>query len=98
MATGQQMKTEEMELRRNFGFTRTLPKNVVTAIFACPSCNWPLVASMFTEHGKRDDLHESVFELICVHCTWGGGVLGRDIVDCMIDDWTSRKIRDHHGT
>jgi len=53
MATEQQMTAEEMEVRRNFGFTPTLPKNVVTAIFACPSCNWPLVASQFTERGKR---------------------------------------------
>jgi hypothetical protein len=91
------MTTEETEFRRNVGFTRTLPKNVVTAIFACPSCNWPLVGAKFTELGKGDDLHESVFELMCEHCKWHGGVLGRDIVDCMIDDWTSHKVRDYHG-
>ena len=98
MATGQQMTTEEAEFRRNVGFTRTLLRNVMTAMFACPSCNRPLVASMFTDHDKPDDLRESVFELICGQCKWSGAVLGRDIVDCMITDWTCHKIRNHYGT
>lgn len=98
MTTAPQLTREEAEFRKDVGFTRTLPKNVMTAIFACPSCNWPLVASMFTEHVKQDDLHESVFELTCGQCKWSGAVLGRDIVDCMIDDWTSHKVRDHQGT
>lgn len=98
MATGQQMTAEETEFRRNFGFTPTLPKNVVTAIFACPSCNWPLIASKFTELGKQGDLRESVFELICEQCKWSGAVLGHDMVDCMINDWTSHKVRYRRGT
>lgn len=53
LTTGQQLTREEAEFRRDVGFTRALPKNVMTAVFACPSCNWPLVASMFTEHSKR---------------------------------------------
>lgn len=96
MATGQ-MTMEEMEFRRSVGFTRALPRNVITAIFACPSCKWPLVAAMFSEQGKRDELRESVFEVICEQCKWSGAVLGRDMVDCMISDWTSHKVRNRDG-
>jgi hypothetical protein len=96
MNTGKQMMPEEIGYRRNMGFAHTLPRNVITAIFACPSCHWPIVNSMFTERGTREDLHDSVFELICGQCKWKGAVLGRDIVDCMIDDWTCQKVRDYH--
>lgn len=94
MTTGQ-TSTAEKEFRRGVGFTRTLPRNLITAVFACSSCNWPLITSTFTEQGVQDDLHDSVFELSCEHCGWKGAVLGRDAVDSMVNDWTSHKIHDH---
>ncbi|HWR15439.1 MAG TPA: hypothetical protein VN577_11470 [Terriglobales bacterium] len=87
------MTTKETDFRGRIGLTYTLPRNVMTAIFACPSCNWPIVNSMFTERENRDELHDSVFELTCGQCKWNGATLGRDIVDCMIDDWTAYKVR-----
>ena len=86
-------REEEAEFRKGVGFVVGLPRNVITAIFACPSCNWPIIKSMFTERANRGDLHDSVFELGCEKCKWQGAVLGRDIVNCMIDDWTGHKVR-----
>jgi hypothetical protein len=93
METGKQMTLEEKDFRRNVGFAPGLPPNVMTAIFACPSCNWPIVHTMFTKRHNRDGLHDFVFELSCEKCRWKGAVLGRDIVDCMINDWSGRKLR-----
>lgn len=87
------MNLEEAQFRTDIGFSPILPRNVMTAIFACPSCNWPIVNTMFTERSNRDGLHDAVFELICEKCKWKGAVLGRDIVDCMINDWSGHRVR-----
>ena len=92
MNSSQEMTSREAEFRESVGFTRTLPPNVITALFACPNCKWPIVRSMFTERIKGGDLHEAVFELTCGACKWSGAMLGRDIVDSMINDWTSYKV------
>ena len=93
METGKQLTAEEAEFRREVGFAPALPPNVMTSMFACPSCNWPIVQTMFTKRSNRDGLHDFVFELVCEKCKWKGAVLGRDIVDCMINDWSGRKLR-----
>ncbi len=82
-----------MDLRRGVGFAPALPSNVLTAMFACPGCNWPIVHTMFTKRTNRDGLHDFVFELICEKCKWKGAALGRDIVGCMINDWSEHKVR-----
>lgn len=87
------MTAEEAQFRPDVGFSPTLPRNVMTAIFACPSCNWPIAYTMFTERSNRDGLHDYVFELLCEKCEWKGAVLGRDIVDCMINDWSGHKVQ-----
>lgn len=92
MTTREQMTREETEFRKSVGFTHTLPPNVITALFACPTCNWPIVTSMFTEKSKGVSLHEAVFELVCGGCKWSGAMLGRDLVDSMVNDWTSHKV------
>jgi hypothetical protein len=93
MKTERQMAAEKVEFRRDVGFAPGLPPNVLTAMFACPSCNWPIVHTMFTQRSNQDGLHDFVFELICEKCKWKGAVLGRDIVGCMINDWSARKVR-----
>jgi len=93
MKTAEQMTLEATEFRRDVGFEPSLPPNVLTAIFACPSCSWPIVHTMFTKRRNRDGLHDCVFELICENCKWKGAVLGRDIVNCMINDWSGHKVQ-----
>jgi len=71
--------------------TATSPR-VVCAVFACPTCQWPLIGAKFTS-STAADLHEIVFELSCEKCNWRGAVLGRDAVQHLIADWSARVIR-----
>jgi hypothetical protein len=66
---------------------------VVCSLFACPTCNWPLVGSKFTAHTDAN-IHEAVFELRCNKCQWQGALLGRDAVQHMIAEWPARSTRD----
>jgi len=87
------MAAEEAEFRRDVGFAPALPHNVMTAMFACPACNWPIVHTIFTKRNSPDGLHDSLFQLIGERCKWKGAVLGRDIVGYMINEWSEHKVR-----
>jgi hypothetical protein len=65
---------------------------VVCALFACPRCNAPLIGAKFTSCTAAD-VHEAVFELRCDTCDWCGAILGRDALQNMIADWSSRTVR-----
>lgn len=69
---------------------RTLPR-LACAVFACPRCNWPLVAAKFTACTVAD-FHDEVFEPRCTECEWQDAMLGRDAVDRMIVSWRGRNI------
>jgi len=71
---------------------RSTPPRVACSVFACPACNWPLVAAKFTSC-TADDIHEAVFELSCEKCQWRGALLGRDTVQLTITDWSKRVTR-----
>jgi hypothetical protein len=74
-------------------FGKVTPPRVVCALFACSTCNWPLIGAKFTS-STAADFHETVFELSCDKCHWRGAVLGRDAVQHLIADWSARVILD----
>jgi transcription elongation factor Elf1 len=79
------------EIRAPIQITRhTLPR-VLCALFACPSCNWPLVGAKFSSC-TDDDFHDEVFELGCSKCEWREAMLGRDALDRMVVKWSGRKV------
>lgn len=75
-------------------FLVSKPPRVVCALFACPSCNWPLFGAKFTSFTAAES-HEEVFELACGGCRWSGAVLGAHAVRKIVEDWSGREIRHH---